>query len=611
MGWGSTNDLVPFPPADDGPGELRHVPEWLKLEMIDDAVNVLGINRIRVQGQYRGKEWEPVNDNDDPNKINWAAFRTRFLDAKMSYFILPLKKAVEARGDPFDYYISFNNYPGAMPAHLTGTSDEFVEFYFSFVKYLAEKHKLPPNYIVLQNEPGHADKHTSPAWHATMIKKLGPKFRALGIPTKIQFQDQIAPPGLWHYINALKNDSKVWPHVGVLSYHVYGKLDPARSQIRDFGIAKGIPRASTEGAMFRHLYGDLTEGGCSYWEISYGFSGINDWSADGAIYNVNFNRTSFSRRRGFWKIRQVSAYARPGAVRIDATVTGGTMKALAFIKDKKVTVMLLSDGQKGTTTIKGLPEGTYGISKSPYGEELGLRTVKKGGSLSVDNAKFTRQVLTVYPYSGANNAPFISEWSSSPRFITRPRADRVAVALRAYDAELNDLTHSWAVKSQPKGAAAKFRSPSSARTVVTGLTVPGEYIFTGTVSDGKASSKHDIRVPVYKGNHPPFVWFLQYRNPSLIIAGKDSSCLLLGKASDVNRDKVTYLWSVISSPAGTSPRFESPTGSKNSARTKVSGLTKAGDYVLRLQVKDGLNTVYEKLRITVFDPKSSKRPPPR
>ena len=71
LGWGSCNDWVPFP-DDDGPGEVRHIPEWLKLEMIDDAVNVLGMNRLRVQGQYRGREWEPVNDNYDPNDINWG-----------------------------------------------------------------------------------------------------------------------------------------------------------------------------------------------------------------------------------------------------------------------------------------------------------------------------------------------------------------------------------------------------------------------------------------------------------------------------------------------------------------------------------------------------------
>jgi hypothetical protein len=429
-----------------------------------------------------------------------------------------------------------------------------------------------------------------------MIKRLGPMFVRLGVKTRIQFQDNIAPPGLWHYINSLKNDAEVWKHISVFSYHVYGKLDPCRSQIRDFGRSKGIVTAQTEGGMFKHLYGDLTEGSVSYWEISYGFTGINDWSADGAIYNTNFNRTTFSRRRDYWKLRQVFAYARPGAVRIDAKVTNGQMKTLAFKKDGKINVILISDGQKGTTNIKGLPAGTYGISKSPFGEELGLRTVKKGEPFTIDNTLFVNQVLTVYGYSGKNQAPFISEWIPMPRFIRSHKASNVTLSLRVYDAEKDKLAYSWKVTSQPKGADVKFRTPAQARTVATGLTKPGEYIFTGTVSDGKVSSKQDIRVPVYKGNQPPFVWFLQYRDPSLVIAGPDVSIKLLSRGSDVDRDKLTYSWSVISSPEGTSPTLTKP----GNNRTEVKGLAKPGEYVFQLQVTDGHNTVTEKLKVHAF-----------
>jgi len=82
---------------------------------------------------------------------------------------------------------------------------------------------------------------------------------------------------------------------------------------------------------------------------------------------------------------------------------------------------------------------------------------------------------------------------------------------------------------------------------------------------------------------------------------------LWGRASDVDRDNLTCEWSVLRSPAGTSPEIVMPTGpGRGPARRKLTALTAPGDYLLQLRVQDGHNTIDKRLKVTVFDPKGRR-----
>ncbi len=88
--------------------------------------------------------------------------------------------------------------------------------------------------------------------------------------------------------------------------------------------------------------------------------------------------------------------------------------------------------------------------------------------------------------------------------------------------------------------------------------------------------------------------------PPTVNAGVDQILLpgttattLTGIASDPDGDPLTYLWSKESGPDGliiTDPF---------SASTSVTDML-AGNYVFRLTVSDGVNTVYDELNITVL-----------
>jgi hypothetical protein len=96
-----------------------------------------------------------------------------------------------------------------------------------------------------------------------------------------------------------------------------------------------------------------------------------------------------------------------------------------------------------------------------------------------------------------------------------------------------------------------------------------------------------------------FGFLVAASDPPVVSAGIDkttaiaaTSVVLIGSASDPDEDELTYLWTRQSGP--NSPTIVTPT----SLTTVVSGLI-AGDYVFRLTVDDGPNTVYDEMTLTV------------
>ena len=93
-GWGVSRDW-----RDDF---RRRVPRKLKDQLLDDAVNELGLTRRRFIADIYSQLWEPLNDNADPHHLNWSAFNTAWYDAKVQDQWLPFKQRVEANGDALE-----------------------------------------------------------------------------------------------------------------------------------------------------------------------------------------------------------------------------------------------------------------------------------------------------------------------------------------------------------------------------------------------------------------------------------------------------------------------------------------------------------------------------
>jgi O-glycosyl hydrolase len=484
-GWGGTNNIV------------DHAPEWLRLQIFDELVNQLGLTGMRMENPIMtGFIWEnPNNDDGDPNHFNWDRFDRDGLTRHVKKDILPLKQRVEARGDTFILHQS--GWWGPKPQTYLYDPEEYAEWAASFCLHMKAA-GCAPTYWAVANEPDNRhqiDPNTgvstySPAIIAERIRLLGPRLAALGVETKIQYPECMKPDGAIEWVSGLAalNDPDVWKYIGLLSFHEYGTSSAGRKALFAFAQSKGLNTAHTEtGSEFEFFYRGLVEAGTSYWE-RYGFN----------MYTKLSPTLGGFTHWGFWDYRQIMHYVRPGAVRVKAATTLSAIRPLAFVKDGKVTVVLVNTTGGGAlkVVLKALPAGQYGASvttgTSIPPRQLGIQTVAAGGTMSVDLP--ANGILTVYPYAGANLAPDFTDVLAAPDTIARPTpTTSVALSAAATDAELDTITYTWVQKSGP---AVQIAAPNQAATTAQGFTTPGLYVFTVTATDGKARSSRDLYVTV-------------------------------------------------------------------------------------------------------------------
>ncbi|HUU43983.1 MAG TPA: Ig-like domain-containing protein, partial [Planctomycetota bacterium] len=268
----------------------------------------------------------------------------------------------------------------------------------------------------------------------------------------------------------------------------------------------------------------------------------------------------------------------------------------------RTTVVLfndLKDSKRQDVVVSAVPAGRYGVSRTVNrrpSEELGTHEVGPDGKLTLQVDRGT--VLTVYPHPGGNLPPVVTGFDARPTFLTAP-ASSVTLTASATDPERDDVRFAWSVTSQPGGAKAALARPDAAATPATGLTVPGEYVFTVVASDATHDVPRRVKVIVFAANQPPEIFDLHNRIP-ITVTLPDTQTHLRAWPNDLEKDKLTWQWKVMKQPAGADARLELPPRAKPTDTARLaSNMTVAGDYVFRFEVNDGKNTVFRDHTVTV------------
>ncbi len=377
-GWGATLPTIgiPFEEWIEQPTLERYdelpvtdpLPEPVRLGIIDAAVSDLGLNRFRLE---IGPQVEVQNDNDDPQCINWAAFRFRWQDMWVEKWVLPLKERIERRGESLVLYISYDLRSSLTPEWLL-QPDEYAEMAVATLTHLKRQYALEPDYWSVLNEPGN-HRPGDPELVARLIAATGERIQEAGFRTRVSGPEIVTPGQITAYMEACRDTPGALARLGQLTYHLY--WDPEnisnRHEIRDWARKLGVTSAQTEwmegdalgAAQAIHL--DLTEADASAWEqYSLCFT-ENPYNIGGAgdYFVIEPDYSSFRMNGNAWYLRQYMKYIRPGAVRVEVTSSAASVKPVGFLSatGEAVLVAINAGSEPQEVEIEGLPQGEYAV----------------------------------------------------------------------------------------------------------------------------------------------------------------------------------------------------------------------------------------------------------
>ena len=332
-----------------------------------------------------GNQWEPVNDNDDPNVTNMEGFNYGAFDWDNL-------RALKAKGVE-TFIITSWSPPAWMKRNLSldhkeqavgweGTDnilepyyyEEFAESMAALVKAMKQEAGIDILAIGLQNEPFFNEPYPSAILggkqFVDLIKVVGDRFKKEGLnQVGFYMPEQVfgIGAGIYScegYLATLKADPIADEYCQYFAVHGYDAT----------GITPGFPTYNRWSSMYelaqqgnhpKETWMTETYVGYSDWASALGLAGAihgslwagkislwSNWSFDGMQVTKNLPNSSFYTSKNYFK------YIRPGAVQVDAKTDNSNLLVSAF------------ENADGNFAMVIINKGTKAVSARVYGNNL-------------------------------------------------------------------------------------------------------------------------------------------------------------------------------------------------------------------------------------------------
>jgi preprotein translocase subunit SecF len=197
-------------------------------------------------------------------------------------------------------------------------------------------------------------------------------------------------------------------------------------------------------------------------------------------------------------------------------------------------------------------------------------------SLVVNDGKADSKVTTVSVTATVANAAPVANAGVNQSVVIASTVTLDGTA--STDANNDSLSYKWVLQSKPATSSATLTGATSAKPTFK-ADIAGTYVATLVVSDGKANSElAAVSILASATNLAPVA--KPGVNQSVVVGSKVS--VDASASSDPNGDTITYRWSLLFKPVGS-------TATLSSASTVSASFTAdlAGTYLLGLTVNDG------------------------
>ncbi len=340
------------------------------------------------------EEWEPSNDDDDPNHINWDAFQ----DTEFNHASFQLMQKLQARGT--EIIVTTWDVPDWLVANPTKSTQRFIpyELYPEAVEMIAswlvtarDIYGVEPAYVSF-NEPGIGAYVSLAAFEASMlIEQAGPRFDELGIKTKWLIADTSNIDGSVAYArNVLKNEA-IHPYLGVFANHSWDSDSPDSDylEVREYALENNLEVWCTETGSNAFswqtpekflTYNYAVELARIYSRVLKltGTTAVLYWEMMGTDYWINDGSNPYP---SFHIIRQLGEQIPQGSVIVETSTNTEDFYSVAAQAPDHFAVFMVNTGEDTlTVNLAGLPDGIYTHVQTTDGEletTLGTYAVPK------------------------------------------------------------------------------------------------------------------------------------------------------------------------------------------------------------------------------------------
>lgn len=223
------------------------------------------------------------------------------------------------------------------------------------------------------------------------------------------------------------------------------------------------------------------------------------------------------------------------------------------------------------------PSGSIAVLDNPASPTPSFVADKSGRyviQLTVNDGQLDSSPDSVIVISAIPNAPPVA-FAGNDQTVSRNKVINLD-GTGSYDPENKPITYEWSIVSRPEGSASQLDDPTSPKPKIL-ADKEGNFVFRLVVFDGQAYSAPDT-VVVTVVNDPPVAEAGPNRQGFI-----GSPLSLDGSgSSDPNGDSLTYSWSIISKPQGSTAGLINPTSVNPTFTPDLPGT-----YTIQLIVNDG------------------------
>lgn len=352
-------------------------------EIYDRLIDEIGITRLRLgifsgtentdrsfddfrsgritSDEWRARRYVTVNDDDDPDHINWAGFDFANLDWRIDTTVLPLRDRAKARGLKLQVnlnYVAFTKQnQGGRYIHTDPA--EYAEFMLATFLHMKQKYGFVPDAVEVLLEP-----ENSPEWNPELLGQavaaMTARLKAAGFSPRVIAPSVTDARNAVPWITGIAKVPGAMANLRELSYHRYrgGKrqvVEKIAATAAKLGLETSMLELWFDKATDQVLYGDLVAGNVSAWQ----------GNTVATHFRINPARPAgpLIEKENVRYFRQFTAYIRPGDQRIGAESSDSGLAApVAFVGPDGGLVIVIRVSRAGRAEIPGLPAGTYHVS---------------------------------------------------------------------------------------------------------------------------------------------------------------------------------------------------------------------------------------------------------